>query len=32
MLGFPVMRQIARFAYNRFADLLYAWNRWKGRW
>jgi len=27
-----VIRQIARFAYNRFADLLYAWNRWKGRW
>jgi len=31
-LGLPVIRQIARFAYNRFADLLYAWNRWKGRW
>ena len=31
-LGLPVIRHIARFAYNRFADLLYAWNRWKGRW
>jgi predicted DCC family thiol-disulfide oxidoreductase YuxK len=32
MLGLPVVRQVTRFAYNRFADLLYAWNRWKGRW
>ncbi|TIX44285.1 MAG: thiol-disulfide oxidoreductase, partial [Mesorhizobium sp.] len=21
-----------RYAYDRFADLLYAWNRRKGRW
>jgi predicted DCC family thiol-disulfide oxidoreductase YuxK len=32
LLGLPVIRQIARIAYDRFADLLYAWNRWKGRW
>jgi predicted DCC family thiol-disulfide oxidoreductase YuxK len=32
MLGAPVVRQISRFGYNRFADLLYAWNRRKGRW
>jgi len=25
MLGWPVIRQIARFGYDRFADLLYAW-------
>lgn len=28
----PGIRQIAGFGYDRFADLLYAWNRWKGRW
>ena len=31
-LGVPVIRQIANFGYNRFADGLYAWNRWKGHW
>jgi predicted DCC family thiol-disulfide oxidoreductase YuxK len=31
-VGMPVVRQIARFAYDRFADLLYAWNRRKGHW
>ncbi len=30
--GLPVIRSIARFGYDRFADLLYAWNRRKGRW
>jgi predicted DCC family thiol-disulfide oxidoreductase YuxK len=30
LLSLPVVRQIARFAYDRFADLLYAWNRRKG--
>jgi len=24
MLGLPVIRQITRFAYDRFADLLYG--------
>lgn len=32
LLGLPVIHQIARFAYDRFADLLYAWNRQKGHW
>ena len=32
LLGNPVMRPIARFGYDRFADLLYAWNRRKGHW
>lgn len=30
--GNPVVRPVARFVYDRFADLLYAWNRRKGRW
>jgi predicted DCC family thiol-disulfide oxidoreductase YuxK len=32
LLGLPLLRQISRFAYDRFADRLYAWNRRKGRW
>jgi predicted DCC family thiol-disulfide oxidoreductase YuxK len=32
VVGLPVIRPIARFAYDRFADLLYAWNRRKGHW
>jgi predicted DCC family thiol-disulfide oxidoreductase YuxK len=32
LLGLPVLRQISRFGYDRFADLLYAWNRRKGHW
>jgi predicted DCC family thiol-disulfide oxidoreductase YuxK len=32
LLGLPVLRQISRFSYDRFADLLYAWNRRKGHW
>jgi len=32
LLGLPGIRQIARFGYDRFADLLYAWNRRKGHW
>jgi predicted DCC family thiol-disulfide oxidoreductase YuxK len=28
----PLTRQIARFVYDRLADLLYAWNRRKGHW
>jgi len=23
---------LTRFFYDRFADLLFAWNKWKGRW
>lgn len=32
VIGLPGIRQIARIGYDRFADLLYAWNRRKGRW
>ena len=32
LLGLPGLRQVARFGYDRFADLLYAWNRRKGHW
>jgi predicted DCC family thiol-disulfide oxidoreductase YuxK len=32
LVGPPVIRPIARVAYDRFADLLYAWNRRKGPW
>jgi predicted DCC family thiol-disulfide oxidoreductase YuxK len=31
-LGLPVVRQISRLVYDRFADGLYAWNRRKGHW
>ena len=32
LVGLPGIRQIARFGYDRFADLLYAWNRRQGHW
>ena len=32
LLGLPVVRPIARFGYDRLADLLYAWNRRNGHW
>jgi predicted DCC family thiol-disulfide oxidoreductase YuxK len=32
LIGLPVIHPIARVAYDRFADLLYAWNRRKGHW
>src|SRR5215469_5096162 len=32
LAGNPVARPITRVVYNRFADLLYVWNRRKGRW
>jgi predicted DCC family thiol-disulfide oxidoreductase YuxK len=32
LMGQPIVRQIARFSYDRFADLLYGWNRRKGHW
>ena len=32
MLGWPAIRPIARFGYDRIADVLYAWNRRKGHW
>jgi predicted DCC family thiol-disulfide oxidoreductase YuxK len=32
IVGSPAIRPIARAVYDRFADLLYAWNRRKGHW
>ena len=32
LLSVPGISALARWAYNRFADRLYAWNRRKGRW
>jgi predicted DCC family thiol-disulfide oxidoreductase YuxK len=32
IVGLPGIIQVARFAYDRFADRLYAWNRRNGRW
>jgi predicted DCC family thiol-disulfide oxidoreductase YuxK len=32
LVGLPLIRPIARVAYDRFADLLYVWNRRKGHW
>ncbi len=27
-----MMRPVTRFGYDRFADVLFAWNKWKGHW
>jgi predicted DCC family thiol-disulfide oxidoreductase YuxK len=32
LFGNPVMLLVTRFGYDRFADALFAWNKWKGRW
>lgn len=32
VVGLPPIRPVARIAYDRFADLLYAWNCRKGHW
>ena len=32
LLGNPVALPVTRFAYDRFSDALFAWNRWKGHW
>ena len=32
VLSLPVIHPIARVGYDRFADLLYAWNRWQAHW
>ena len=32
LFGNRVMLPVTRLVYNGFADLLFAWNRWKGRW
>ncbi|MEW6451400.1 MAG: DCC1-like thiol-disulfide oxidoreductase family protein [Pseudomonadota bacterium] len=32
LFGNPVILPLTRFVYDRFADVLFAWNRRKGRW
>jgi predicted DCC family thiol-disulfide oxidoreductase YuxK len=32
LFGNPVVRPVTRFAYDRFADMLFAWNKRQGRW
>lgn len=32
LFGKPVLLPITRFAYDRFADILYWWNKKRGRW
>ena len=32
LLGNRLVLPLSRFAYDRFADLLHAWNTWRGRW
>jgi predicted DCC family thiol-disulfide oxidoreductase YuxK len=32
LLGNALIAPVTRFVYDRFADLLYAWNRRKGHW
>ena len=32
LFGNPLMLPLTRFVYDRFANVLYAWNRRKGRW
>lgn len=32
LFGNPVALPLTRFAYDRFADLLYAWNQRRGHW
>jgi predicted DCC family thiol-disulfide oxidoreductase YuxK len=32
LLGNPVILPLTRFGYDRFADLLFAWNKRRGRW
>jgi predicted DCC family thiol-disulfide oxidoreductase YuxK len=32
LAGNALTRPLTRFVYDRFADILFAWNRWKGHW
>lgn len=32
LISLPIVRPMARAFYDWFADRLYAWNRWHGRW
>jgi predicted DCC family thiol-disulfide oxidoreductase YuxK len=32
LFGNPVMLPLTRFVYDRFADILFTWNKWMGHW
>ncbi len=32
LFGLPGLHAVGRLSYDRFADLLFAWNRWKRHW
>jgi predicted DCC family thiol-disulfide oxidoreductase YuxK len=32
LFGNPIILPLTCFGYDRFADLLYAWNKWMGHW
>ncbi|MGO8910559.1 MAG: thiol-disulfide oxidoreductase DCC family protein [Bradyrhizobium sp.] len=32
LFGNRVMLPVTRYVYDRFADVLFSWNKWKGRW
>ena len=32
LFGNRVMLPVTRIFYDRFADMLFAWNKWKGHW
>ncbi len=32
LISLPILRTVSRLSYDIFADLLYTWNRRKGRW
>ncbi|MEM1375966.1 MAG: DUF393 domain-containing protein [Pseudomonadota bacterium] len=32
LFGNPAIRPLTRLGYNLFAELLYAWNKWRGSW
>ena len=32
LFGNPVLLPVTRFAYDRFADVLFAWNKRRGHW
>lgn len=32
LVSLPILKQISTILYNRFARILYRWNRWMGHW
>jgi predicted DCC family thiol-disulfide oxidoreductase YuxK len=32
LFGNPAMLPVTRFVYDRFADILFTWNKWMGHW